>query len=91
MFRHLCITLLAFTAIPVSHSLADDFPKQSRAFPSRPLILVQHSPERCIAGCERKYQFCVRTMNEMATDRGILQMGLDQCERNYQKCVKDCS
>lgn len=93
MFRRLRIAVLALTAVLMQspYAMADSEPVDSRAFPSRPLILVQHSAEYCTAGCERKYQFCVNVVNENALDDQIRQLGLDGCERNYQKCVKDCS
>lgn len=89
MFKRL--PLIALAIIPASQSLADVFPKQSRAFLSRPLTFVQHSPQNCTDGCERKYQFCINVVNENALDNQIRQLGLDQCERNFQRCVKDCS
>jgi hypothetical protein len=91
MFKHLLLTALTLAILPASQSLADTFPKQSRAFTSRPLTFVQHSPDICANGCERKYQFCVNVVNENALDNQIRTLGMDQCERNYQRCLKDCS
>ena len=91
MAKHLLLAALTLAVLSPSQTVADMSPMDSWAFPRGPFILVQHSPQICTAGCERKYQFCLQVVKENAMDRQILQLGLDKCESNYQLCVKICS
>ncbi len=90
MFTRVSVAALALAVVPASQSIADVFPRQC-AFFSRPLILVQHSPEYCRDGCERKYNFCVHAVNDVYMSDQVRQMALDKCELNYHVCVKNCS
>jgi hypothetical protein len=91
MFKYLLLTVLALAILPASRSLADSLQVRSRPFGVPPLTFVQHSPEICKDGCERKYQFCVQTVRGAAAEQYVIELALDRCERNYHECVKICS
>ncbi len=93
MFRHLRFVVFPLIAatIPLSSGVAGSLPMQSRAFPSRPLILVQmFDSERCKARCQRQYQLCYDVVNRHQWVTDYKQLALDNCETDYENCVKDC-
>jgi hypothetical protein len=96
MFRHLRFAILALTAMPVSYSLADGLPLQSRGSSIPSFIRVQmFDPQRCKSLCDTKHKWCLQAAREnyaagMWTD-DLYRFVLDECEEAYAKCYGKCN
>ena len=105
MFSRLHIAILALSAMPLSHSLADGLSAQSRVPGAPPLISVQSSdPGLCQRRCEFDYQTCVQVVRENSSDgsyggyqlipgeraQEFNQYAYDACATKRRYCYRNC-